>query len=140
MVPTILLALCLALPPVDGPMVRGFSPTSEYAGHWGVDIAAPSGSDVLAPDGGVVTFAGTVAGTSSVTIRVAQDVRVSLSYLSSIDVGAGSSVAAGTIVGRSGLAHGDPAVHVSVRIGDEYVDPINWLQCRRGTIRLLADR
>lgn len=140
MVLTIVLALCLAMPPVDGPVVGAFAPSPEYAGHWGVDIAAPPGSIVRAPDGGVVTFAGTVAGTNSVTIRVSHDVRVSLSYLSSIEVPTGSMVAAGTVVGRSGLAHGDSAVHLSVRIGNEYVDPIGYLKCRRGTIRLLFDR
>jgi septal ring factor EnvC (AmiA/AmiB activator) len=77
---------------------------------------------------------------NSVTILTIDDVRVSLSYLSSIDTSAGTRVAAGTIVGRSGLAHGESAVHVSVRVGGEYVDPIGHLRCRSGTIRLLPDR
>jgi murein DD-endopeptidase MepM/ murein hydrolase activator NlpD len=137
---TFLLALCLALPPIDGQVVAGFESSSGYAGHWGVDITAPPGSEVRAPGDGVVTFAGRVAGMNSVTILMADDVRVSLSYLSSMKIPAGTRVEAGTVVGRSGLAHGEPALHVSVRVGDDYVDPIGYLRCRRGTIRLLTDR
>ena len=134
------LAVCLTLPPIEGPVVAGFEPSSGYAGHWGIDIAAPFGSEIRAPEGGVVTFAGRVAGMNSVTILIAADVRVSLSYLSSVEIHAGSRVEEGTVVGRSGLAHGEPAVHVSVRVGGDYVDPIGYLRCRSGTIRLVAAR
>ncbi len=120
--------------------MAGFDPSTGYAGHWGVDIAAQPGSEVRAPDSGVVTFAGRVAGMRSVTIRMGDGLRVSLSYLSSIEVSAGERVRAGTVVGRSGLAHGEPALHVSTRIGGTYVDPIEYLRCRSGTIRLLPDR
>lgn len=140
MILTLLLALCLWVPPVDGPVVAGFEPGSGYSGHWGVDVAASPGSAVLAPGSGVVTFAGRVAGMRSVTILVGDSVRVSLSYLSSIEVSTGEHVTAGTVIARSGLAHGEAAVHLSVRIGDAYVDPAPYLQCGSGTIRLLLDR
>ena len=140
MILTIVLSLCLALPPVDGPVVAGFEPSTGYAGHWGVDIGADLGSEVSAPAAGVITFAGRVAGMKSVTIRLDERVRVSLSYLSSIDVSVGDRVEAGAMVGRSGLAHGEQALHVSVRVGGVYVDPIPYLSCPRGTIRLLPDR
>ncbi|MDH3308690.1 MAG: peptidoglycan DD-metalloendopeptidase family protein, partial [Acidimicrobiia bacterium] len=87
-----------------------------------------------------VTFAGRVAGMRSVTIRVNDELRVSLSYLSSVAVSVGDRVPAGRIVGRSGLAHGEPAVHMSTRIDGTYVDPMGYLRCRSGTIRLLGDR
>lgn len=137
---TFILFLCLAIPPIDGPVVAHFEPSGGYAGHWGVDIAARPGSEVKAPAPGVVTFAGRVAGMNTVTIRVGDDLRVSLSYLSSIEVSAGERVPAGAVVGRSGLAHGEPAVHFSTRIGATYVDPAAYLRCRSGTIRLLGDR
>lgn len=136
----LVLALCLTLPPIDGPVVAAFEPSSGFAGHWGIDIAAPPGSEIRAPEDGLVTFAGRVAGMNSVTILITADVRVSLSYLSSIEIPAGTRVGAGTVVGRSGIAHGEPALHVSVRVGDDYVDPIGVLRCLRGTIRLLSDR
>ena len=135
-----LLVLCLSLPPIEGPVVADFAPSDGYAGHWGVDIAAPPGSDVKAPDRGVVTFAGRVAGMTSVTIRLSDGARISLSYLSSIEVSTGQRVSAGAVVGTSGLAHGEPALHVSMRLGDRYVDPLAHLRCRSGTIRLLVDR
>ena len=136
----LLVVLCLSFPPIDGPVVTGFEPSSGFSGHWGVDIAAPIGSDVIAPGPGVVTFAGRVAGMKSVTIRMEDGLRVSVSHLSSIRVAAGQRVNGGTVLGASGLAHGEPALHVSTRIGDTYVDPITYLRCRSGTIRLLADR
>ena len=134
------LALCLVLSPVDGPVIAGFEPSPGYSGHWGVDIAADPGSEVRAPAAGVITFAGQVAGMKSVTIRLDEEVRVSLSYLSSTEVAVGDRVEAGAMVGRSGLAHGEHALHVSVRVGGAYVDPIPYLSCPRGTIRLLPDR
>ncbi len=50
--------------PVDGPLLRPFSfdRAHPYAAgqHRGIDLGAPTGTDVLAPAEGVVTFAGTV--------------------------------------------------------------------------------
>ena len=134
------LVLCLSIPPIEGPVVTGFAPSHRYDGHWGVDIASPYGSAVSAPEAGVVSFAGRVAGMRSVTIRTDDGLRVSLSFLSSIEVSAGERVSAGMIVGRSGLAHGEAAVHMSIRIGQTYVDPMGYLGCPTGTIRLLPDR
>jgi murein DD-endopeptidase MepM/ murein hydrolase activator NlpD len=140
MVISFVLAVCLVLSPVDGPVIAGFEPSLGYSGHWGVDVAADLGSEVRAPADGVVTFAGQVAGMKSVTIRLGEQVRVSLSYLSSTEVSVGDHVEAGAVVGRSGLAHGEHALHVSVRVGGVYVDPVAYLSCPRGTIRLLPDR
>ena len=50
--------------PVDGPVLRPFSfdRAHPYAAgqHRGVDLGAPTGTKVLAPAGGAVSFAGTV--------------------------------------------------------------------------------
>src|SRR6266508_1792774 len=49
--------------PVDGPVLRPFVADDDpYTGgqHRGIDIGAPSGTDVLAPASGVVSFAGQV--------------------------------------------------------------------------------
>ncbi|HEY5650909.1 MAG TPA: M23 family metallopeptidase [Acidimicrobiia bacterium] len=140
MLVSIMLALCLVLPPVPGPVVAPFEPAGSYAGHWGLDLSAPDGSAVVAPLSGVVTFAGEVAGMRSVTIRSSDDIRISLSYLSQVHVRAGERVAAGQIVGRSGRAHGEDGVHLSVREGTRYVDPAPFVRCANGAIRLLPDR
>ena len=60
--------------PVDGPVLRPFlfDNSHPYAGgqHRGVDLGAPSGSPVLAPSKGVVSFAGTVpTGGKTVSIQ-----------------------------------------------------------------------
>ena len=59
------LAFCLQAP-VPGEMTSPFAPIDQYRGHWGLDLAADSGSWVRAPGPGVVTFAGSVAGMLSV--------------------------------------------------------------------------
>jgi murein DD-endopeptidase MepM/ murein hydrolase activator NlpD len=137
---SILLALCLSAPPVPGPVMSPFQPGERYEGHWGLDLAAPFGSEVVAPADGVVTFSGEVAGMKSITILVSSDTRVSLSYLSSIAVGAGTAVSVGDVVGQAGRPHGEEGIHVSTRVGTRYVDPAGFFECRDGTIRLLGDR
>lgn len=109
-------------------MVRRFAPVGFYGGHWGVDLGAPLGSPVRSARDGIVTFSGAVAGTSTVTIR-GGGIRVSYSYLSGVAVRRGESVVSGEIIGWSGLDHGVPAVHVSVRILGRYVDPLSVLGC-----------
>jgi murein DD-endopeptidase MepM/ murein hydrolase activator NlpD len=115
--------------PVDGAIVRPYAPAGRYAGHWGVDIATAPGTPVEAAEAGTVTFAGQVAGVNSVTIDHGGGLRTSYSYLRDIEVPKGRWVAAGAIVGRSGLDHELAVVHFSVRIGTVYQDPKNWLAC-----------
>lgn len=139
---TLLLAAlwCPVLPPVSGPVARPFAPVGAYGGHWGVDLAVPPGTPVHAAAAGVVTFAGSVAGRSSVTIDHG-GMRTSYSYLSRVTVAPGP-IAAGAIVGLSGIDRGIAALHLSVRVGDRYVDPERLLGCGLGPpgpgLRLLA--
>lgn len=130
--------VCLLVLPVGGEVVAQYAPGDGYSGHWGIDIAAPVGSAVAAPVTGEVTFAGSVAGMRSVTIRFGSDMRVSVSYLASVVVKKGDQVGVGEVIGWSGLAHGIPAVHLSVRRGASYVNPAPFFSCRDGVIRLLA--
>lgn len=125
--------VCLLLPYPGGDVIRPFAPEGAYAGHWGVDVAAPAGSPVSAPLGGRVSFAGSVAGMLTVTIEQGP-MKVSLSYLGSVGIAPGSIVTAGEVVGRSGRAHGLAAVHLSVRLNGDYVDPGPLLGCRLGSI------
>lgn len=125
----LLAASALCLMSLPGPVVRSFEPIEPYGGHWGVDVAVPAGSVVRSPIGGVVTFAGTVAGTATVTVRSGV-VRVSLSYLDEIVVQPGTAVLPGDPVGRSGFHDGHPAIHLSVRVGATYIDPEGLASCR----------
>ncbi len=115
--------------PVSGPIVREFAPIGNYAGHWGIDIAAPAGTFVAAAEQGEVTFAGEVAGVLSVTVHHGGGLRTSYSYLSEILVERGQRLARGEVLGASGLDHDVAAVHFSVRVGDVYRDPAGWLGC-----------
>ncbi|MGA7271093.1 MAG: M23 family metallopeptidase [Acidimicrobiia bacterium] len=128
-----LVALACLLPPVPGAVVAGFAPQGGYGGHWGIDLAAIEGAGVRAPLSGVVSFAGSVAGMQTVTVK-SGEVKVSLSYLSAVASSTGERVARGQVVGRSGRAHGRGAVHMSVRINDSYTDPAPLLACRWGPI------
>ncbi|MEX1043935.1 MAG: M23 family metallopeptidase [Acidimicrobiia bacterium] len=129
-----IVATCLiALP---GPVTQPFAPDGPYAGHWGVDVAVDHGAIVESPLAGVVSFAGSVAGVRTVTVRHGT-FRVSLSYLSSIDAVPGQAVRRGDPVGRAGAPHGIPGIHIGVRRGGVYIDPVA-VSCRSGgTLRLL---
>ena len=121
-------AVCLVAP-VNGPVVADYSAVGRYEGHWGVDFGASPGTTVVAPVSGVATFAGSVAGMKTVTIQPVPGVKVSTSYLSDVLVTAGRTVEKGQVIGRSGLAHGRPAVHLSARVNGRYVDPKRFLGC-----------
>lgn len=120
--------------PVDGPVIAEFAPIGRYAGHWGVDVATPPGTVVRAPGPGRVSFAGSVAGRLSVTVLLDGGTVVSASYLDEVHASAGDRVAAGSVLGASGRAHGMASVHVSARVDGRYVDPLVALGCRWGPL------
>jgi murein DD-endopeptidase MepM/ murein hydrolase activator NlpD len=114
--------------PVWGRLVRGFEATAgPYGpGHRGVDLAAPVGTAVAAPAAGTVRFAGRVAGASRVSVLVAPGVVVTLGPLLAPAVAAGERVAALAPVGRLAAGHGG-AVHLSLRVDGDDLDPLPWL-------------
>jgi hypothetical protein len=119
--------------PVTGPVIRGFvAPDSPFgAGHRGIDIAVPLGTEVLAPAPGVVAFAGWVAGSLFVSIDHEGGVRTTYSWLSAILVAGGEPVQRGAVIALTGHGHADvqiPHLHFGVRIGGQYVDPLLLLE------------
>jgi len=135
MLPLVLVTLlltpaCAGLqPPVHGPIVEAFAPIGRYAGHWGIDFDALSGTAVRAADGGVVTFAGVVVGNRTVTIDHG-GVRTSYSFLTTLLTQSGERVGRGEVIGLSGVHRGRPSLHFSARLGTDYVDPEPLLGCR----------
>ena len=118
--------------PVSGPVIRAFDPPDSPfgSGHRGIDIAAPAGSDAVAPAAGVVVFAGPVGGRLFVTIDHGGGLESTLSWVGSIEVRRGDVVAAGQVVATTGSGHtGDivPNLHFGVRLDDEYADPLDYL-------------
>ncbi|MBT8191966.1 MAG: M23 family metallopeptidase [Acidimicrobiia bacterium] len=126
-----------ASPPVDGPVVAGFAPGNGFGGHWGVDYLVPVGTPVRAVFGGTVTFAGLVVDNLSVTVNHGGGLRTSYSFLDAIDVVAGQTVSARQAIGASGLAHGTASLHLSLRRGDRYLDPVGLFRCAEGPGRAL---
>lgn len=119
--------------PLHGPVIRGFEPPpSPYeAGHRGIDIGAPFGTDVGASREGIVAFAGWVAGSLFVSIDHSDGVRTTYSWLSDVRVTKGQSVERRQLIGRSGHGHPDvpdPHLHFGARVGSNYIDPMLLLE------------
>src|SRR4051794_34088074 len=92
--------------PASGPVLAGFHlGDNPYAAgqHRGIDVAGAAGSPVLAPRGGIVSFAGSVATSGlTVTIQTADGYSVTLVHLGSIRVKRNVVVAEGDPVGTIG--------------------------------------
>ena len=128
--------------PVDGPVLRPFrfDHSHPYAGgqHRGVDLGAPSGSPVLAPVGGVVSFAGTVpTGGKTVSIQTSFGYTATLVHLGSIGVARGALVGEASVVGTVGPSGvvdlPDPYVYFGARVTSDpqgYIDPLTLLPPR----------
>lgn len=115
--------------PVTGPVIRAFeAPASPFgAGHRGIDIAVPLGTEVRAPAPGVVSFAGWVAGSLFVSIDHEGGIRTTYSWLSAALIAVGQPVDRGAVIALTGHGHPDvpiPHLHFGVRIGGQYVDPL----------------
>ncbi|MGI9649330.1 MAG: murein hydrolase activator EnvC family protein [Acidimicrobiia bacterium] len=110
-------------------MAAPFAPGSGFGGHWGVDFSVPVGTPVTAVESGTVTFAGRVVANLSVTVAHGGGLRTSYSFLDSIAVAVGESIRRGQVVGLAGAPHGSPGLHLSLRVGDRYLDPARMLRC-----------
>jgi murein DD-endopeptidase MepM/ murein hydrolase activator NlpD len=114
--------------PVRDPVVRPFEPPrSRFGpGHFGVDFAAVPGTPVRAVGAGTVVFAGSVAGTLHVVVRHANGWRTSYSFLARVLVHQGEQVGADIVgtTGGTGEKHDGSVLHLGLRIGDRYVDPM----------------
>src|SRR5690349_10538985 len=82
------------VPPVDGPITEPFDPplTPYGPGHRGISYDPAPGTPVRAVAEAVVVFAGAVAGTLHVTVRHADGIRTTSSYLATITVVVGQHV------------------------------------------------
>ncbi len=110
-------------------IVRGFvAPLTEYgAGHRGIDIAAPAGATVTAPDDGIVFFAAVVVDRPVLSIQHAGGLVSSYEPVEST-LTAGDVVHRGDPVGTLLAGHCDqPCLHFGVRLHGDYVSPLNYL-------------
>lgn len=132
--------------PLDPPprVVRGFeAPPGPYAaGHRGVDLAASPGQAVRAPAGGVVAFAGWVAGRQVLSVDHAGGLRTTYEPVQPT-VTVGSEVrpgeVAGTVTGGPGHCLPGTCLHWGLRRGEDYLDPLRMVAAGR-SVRLLPLR
>lgn len=115
--------------PVDGAVVRWFDPPASRfgAGHLGVDLAAAPGTPVRAAGAGTVTYAGRIGAAAHVVVAHDGDLRTSYSFLAEVSVRRGARVRAGEVVGTAGGTgrnHNGNVVHLGLRRGDDYIDPM----------------
>src|SRR5215207_3901825 len=130
-----------SLPLAGDPVVsRPFDPPAHpYGpGHRGVDLLGTPGVPVAAAGGGVVVFAGMVAGRPVVSVDHPGGLRTTYEPVDP-SVGAGQPVARGSPIGTLLGAHAgcprDACLHWGLRRGETYLDPLQLLRLPR--IRLL---
>jgi murein DD-endopeptidase MepM/ murein hydrolase activator NlpD len=123
--PPRILAPRLRWPVARGVVTQGFSVV-----HTGVDIAAPFGEPILAPDGGTVTETGWHVGTGGLHVCVRHDwgLETCAYHASAVLVEVGERVLAGqpiANVGSTGHSTG-PHVHWEAHANGAFLDPLTW--------------
>jgi murein DD-endopeptidase MepM/ murein hydrolase activator NlpD len=115
--------------------------TSCYGSRWGtlhagIDIAAPIGTPIYAPEGGVVVAAGPASGFGlAVAVRHGDGAITLYGHVNQMFVSAGQTVATGqqiAEVGNRGQSTG-PHLHFEVHTGGLYANrenPVPWLTAR----------
>jgi murein DD-endopeptidase MepM/ murein hydrolase activator NlpD len=115
--------------PVNGVLSSGFGWRWGRM-HEGIDIAAPSGSPVVAAASGTVIYAGWMGGYGNlVIIDHGGGLATAYGHNSALAVGTGQSVGQGQVIsycGSTGHSTG-PHVHFEVRINGSPVDPLGYL-------------
>lgn len=112
-------------------MVEEFAapPAPWAAGHRGVDLAAPSGSEIRAPAHGVVSFSGLVVNREVLSINHGSGYVSSFEPVES-ELEPGDPVSTGETVARlgtydDGTHHcAEPCLHWGVRLHGEYINPL----------------
>jgi murein DD-endopeptidase MepM/ murein hydrolase activator NlpD len=118
------------LPPVAGTISSGFGGRAGGR-HAGIDILAPSGTEVVAAAPGIAEYSGSgKRGYGNVVILDHGDGITTLyGHLATIRVQSGETVSAGIVlgtVGRSGNAT-THHLHFELRVDGEAMDPIPYL-------------
>jgi murein DD-endopeptidase MepM/ murein hydrolase activator NlpD len=120
--------------PAKGPILLHFRDryrdpiTGALRTHYGIDIASPEGSPVLASAQGKVSFAGfTPAGGQTISINHSGGIKTTYLQLKEIKVSRGEVVSQGQVIGLI-AGEGDKSLsqshlHMGASIGKIYIDP-----------------
>lgn len=135
MLSTIALGVCLALPS-NATVIDPFRAPecARCAGNRGIEYAVPANAVVRSGLRGEVAFVGMVANVRYVVVRASADPRVRVTYggLADVVVEQGEELRRGDALGTmgesdargAGDARGIARLHLGVRVGDEYMDPL----------------
>ncbi|YCH09671.1 M23 family metallopeptidase [Arthrobacter sp. alpha11c] len=124
-------------------VLRTFDPPDKpwLSGHRGVDLGpALDGATVTAPSAGVVTFAGVVVDRPVLTIDHGDGLRSSFEPVTS-DLKPGDTVRKGQAIGSLDAGHcsATACLHWGVRRGEDYVNPLGFVEDLRPSILLPLD-
>lgn len=123
------------LMPANGHLTSNYGPRmSPYAGrikmHEGLDIGAPTGTPIVSPADGVITFSGAKPGFGNfVQIDHGYGVETIFGHASTLSVKKGQKISRGdkiATVGNTGYSTG-PHVHYEVRVNGTPVDPLYYV-------------
>jgi murein DD-endopeptidase MepM/ murein hydrolase activator NlpD len=121
--------------PADGWITSYFGQRiSPYLGklkmHEGLDVGAPSGTPIIAPADGIVTFSGEKAGFGKfVQVDHGYGIETIYAHNQSLSVRSGQKIKRGTLlaaVGNTGHSTG-PHLHYEVRVNGIAVDPLYFI-------------
>ncbi|MCP2670853.1 peptidoglycan DD-metalloendopeptidase family protein [Maricaulaceae bacterium EIL42A08] len=130
--------------PVEGRITGVYGSQRYYNGdpsrpHYGIDIAAPSGTDVIAPADGVVTLANDDMFWEGGLIFIdhGQGFTSAFLHMSGVDVEVGDVVAQGDVIGQVGAGGRSTGAHLDWRIKwhNRYIDPNETLQLDPASLR-----
>lgn len=115
--------------PTSGTLTSGFGPRWGRL-HQGIDLAAPTGTSIVAAESGVVIHSGVLGGYGqTILIDHGNGVVTLYAHQSERLVGSGVSVARGELIGRVGSTGNStgPHLHFEVRINGVARDPLGYL-------------
>lgn len=130
--------------PLEGTITGVYGSQRFYNGdpsrpHYGIDIAAPTGAEIIAPAGGVVTLANDDMFWEGGLIFIdhGQGFTSAFLHLSSVSVEVGDVVERGDVIGEVGAGGRSTGAHLDWRIKwhNRYIDPESTLSLDLAALR-----